>query len=174
MFTQPFIQTQIKENIKAPRHWPLCGEFTGNGEFPAQRASYAEWWRHHEIFLALSKNLGLHDFQLYKNYVLSQRITWSANRRLTIMCMSYAVSSSWSINDDSTNQSFSHFSVFKETNFAWLHFSFACQWYSLCYRTDTAEGIHSHFIFQNSHMFDRNVITSKIFSQKGIKIINSF
>ena len=22
------IQTQIKENIKAPRHWPLCGEFT--------------------------------------------------------------------------------------------------------------------------------------------------
>ena len=47
----PFIQTQIKENIKAPRHWPLCGEFTGTGEFPAQRASYAEnvsiWWRHH-------------------------------------------------------------------------------------------------------------------------------
>ena len=39
-------------NIKAPRHWPLCGEFTGTGEFPAQRASYAEnisiWWRHHE------------------------------------------------------------------------------------------------------------------------------
>ena len=29
LFTQPFIQTQIKENIKAPRHWPLCGEFTG-------------------------------------------------------------------------------------------------------------------------------------------------
>ena len=26
IFTQPFIQTQIKENIKAPRHWPLCGE----------------------------------------------------------------------------------------------------------------------------------------------------
>ena len=42
-----FIQTQIKENIKAPRHWPLC---PGPGEFPAQRASYAEnvsiWWRH--------------------------------------------------------------------------------------------------------------------------------
>ena len=50
-FTQPFIQTQIKETIKAPRHWPLCGEFTGPGEFPTQRASYAEnvsiWWRHH-------------------------------------------------------------------------------------------------------------------------------
>ena len=41
-FTQSFIQTQIKEYIKAPRHWP----------FPAQRASNAEnvsiWWRHHD------------------------------------------------------------------------------------------------------------------------------
>ena len=37
---------QIKENIKVPRHWPLCGEF------PAQMASNAEnvsiRWRHHE------------------------------------------------------------------------------------------------------------------------------
>ena len=47
------IQAKIKENIKAPRHWPLCGEFTGTGEFPAQRASNAEnvsiWWRHHDL-----------------------------------------------------------------------------------------------------------------------------
>ena len=46
---------QIKENIKAQRHWPLCGEFTGTGEFPAQRASNAEsvsiWWRHHVRFV---------------------------------------------------------------------------------------------------------------------------
>ena len=25
---------QIKENIKAPLHWPLCGEFTGNRRIP--------------------------------------------------------------------------------------------------------------------------------------------
>ena len=54
LFTQPFIQTQIKENIKVPLHWPLCGEFTGAGEFPAQMASNAEnasvWWRHHEDY----------------------------------------------------------------------------------------------------------------------------
>ena len=55
VFTQSFIQTQIKENIKAPRHWPLRGEFTGDGcgEFPAQIASYTEnvsiWWRHHGV-----------------------------------------------------------------------------------------------------------------------------
>ena len=40
-----------EKNIKVPRHWPLCGEFTGTGEFPAQMASNAEivssWWRHH-------------------------------------------------------------------------------------------------------------------------------
>ena len=51
--TQPFIQAQIKENIKL-RVTSLCG---GNspvtGEFPAQIASNAEnvpiWWRHHVI-----------------------------------------------------------------------------------------------------------------------------
>ena len=37
LFTQSFIQAQIKENIKAPRHWLLCGECTGTGEIPAQR-----------------------------------------------------------------------------------------------------------------------------------------
>ena len=34
LFTQPFIRSQIKENIKAPRHWPLCGEFTGDRWIP--------------------------------------------------------------------------------------------------------------------------------------------
>ena len=27
---EPFIQAKIKENIKAPRHWPLWGEFSGD------------------------------------------------------------------------------------------------------------------------------------------------
>ena len=53
LFTQSFIQAEIKENIKAPRYWPLCGELTGTGEFPAQRASNAAnvsiWWRHHGV-----------------------------------------------------------------------------------------------------------------------------
>ena len=29
VITQPLIQAQIKENIKAPRHRPSCVEFTG-------------------------------------------------------------------------------------------------------------------------------------------------
>ena len=40
------------ENIKT-RHWSLCGEFTGVGEFLAQKAKNAEnvsiWWRHHDM-----------------------------------------------------------------------------------------------------------------------------
>ena len=31
---QPFIQAEMKENIKAPRHWPLWGEFTGDRSIP--------------------------------------------------------------------------------------------------------------------------------------------
>ena len=34
LFAQPFIQAQVKENIKAPRHWPLCAEFTGDQWIP--------------------------------------------------------------------------------------------------------------------------------------------
>ena len=49
-------KARIKENIKAPRHWPLWGEFTGD-EFPAQGASNAEndsiWWRHHVVYIFL-------------------------------------------------------------------------------------------------------------------------
>ena len=44
LFIQPFNPTQIKENIKAPRHWPLCGEFTGDRN--AENVSI--WWRHHD------------------------------------------------------------------------------------------------------------------------------
>ena len=55
MFTLPFIQAQIKENVKAPRRWPLCRKFTS--EFPAQMASNMEnvciWWHHHAFLYRL-------------------------------------------------------------------------------------------------------------------------
>ena len=41
MFTQPFIQMQIiKESIKAPRHWPLCEEFTGDRWIPRTKGQF--------------------------------------------------------------------------------------------------------------------------------------
>ena len=58
-----------QRNIKATRHWPLCEEFTGTGEFPAQRASNAEnvsiWWRHHET---RQKTLILRHHDMKANY----------------------------------------------------------------------------------------------------------
>ena len=48
-------------NIKAPRHWPLCGEFT-----PAQMASNAEnssiWWRHHDYIIEYTATWGKQQF----------------------------------------------------------------------------------------------------------------
>ena len=37
LFTQVFVQAQIKENIKAPRHYPLWGEFTGDEWIPRRK-----------------------------------------------------------------------------------------------------------------------------------------
>ena len=58
LFTQWFTQAQIKENIKAPRHWLCEGNSPGTGEFSAQMASNAEnasiWWRHHEFWVIIN------------------------------------------------------------------------------------------------------------------------
>ena len=44
-----------QKNIKAPRRWPLWGEFTGDRWIPQTKASNAEsiciWWRHHGMYL---------------------------------------------------------------------------------------------------------------------------
>ena len=41
----------MKESIKAPRHWPLWEEFTGDWWIPRtkgqQRGNISIWWRHH-------------------------------------------------------------------------------------------------------------------------------
>ena len=42
-----------QRKYQAPRHWPLCGEFTGDRWIPRKMASNAEnvsiWWRHHDM-----------------------------------------------------------------------------------------------------------------------------
>ena len=61
IITQPCIQVQIKENIKAPRHWPLCGEF------PAQRASNAEMFPFGDVIM---------NFHLYLEGVIDKSLHW--------------------------------------------------------------------------------------------------
>ena len=47
----PLFKGQFKENINAPRHWPLWGESTCDRWIPRTKAYIAEnvsiWWRHH-------------------------------------------------------------------------------------------------------------------------------
>ena len=40
LFTQPFVQAQIKENTKAPRHWPLWGKFNSPHKEPVTRKCF--------------------------------------------------------------------------------------------------------------------------------------
>ena len=51
LFTQPFLQAQIKENIKDPCHWHLRGEFTGDRWIPctSNAENISIWWRHHAV-----------------------------------------------------------------------------------------------------------------------------
>ena len=51
LFTQPFIQAQIKENIKAVRHWPLCVEITGDRWIPLTKASNAEMFAFDDVIM---------------------------------------------------------------------------------------------------------------------------
>ena len=74
LFTQPFILAQIKENIKAPRHWPLWGEFSGDlwiprtkrpvtGKmFPFDDVNMGPWWHLEGVVLRShnSKSVLLH------------------------------------------------------------------------------------------------------------------
>ena len=60
-----FVKLQIKENIKAPRHFSLWREATGDRWIPAQMASNMDnvsiWWRHHvsQLYLPLPSDNNL-------------------------------------------------------------------------------------------------------------------
>ena len=67
---------EIKENIMAPRHWPLYGELPVIGEFPAQMASNAEMFPFHDVIMlsaifAFQVRLGVHEIYLFPVYAVS-------------------------------------------------------------------------------------------------------
>ena len=47
----------IKENMKAPRHWSLWGEFTVDG---SNAENISIWWRHHDLVTWYPKENLLH------------------------------------------------------------------------------------------------------------------
>ena len=66
LFTQPSIQGEAQRNIKAPRHWPLCREFTGGWWIPAQKVSNVEnvsiWWRQHARYTFEARSIILWNY----------------------------------------------------------------------------------------------------------------
>ena len=52
MFAQPFIQAQIKENIKDPHHWPLWRNSPVTGEFPSQRANNVRMFQFDNVIMS--------------------------------------------------------------------------------------------------------------------------
>ena len=60
-----------KKNIKSPHHWPLCGEFTGTDEFPAQMATGLDTY----FFLNLavgqpSNDMDLSEIEIYLDIMI--------------------------------------------------------------------------------------------------------
>ena len=100
VYSVAFIQTQIKENIKAPCRWPLCGEFTGDRWIPRTMASNAEnvsiSWRHHahmsRRYRSVAHNISWIHRHLCLYYALeSVNVTWISN------CVRwYCVACKWS------------------------------------------------------------------------------
>ena len=65
-----------QRKIKAPRHWPLWGEFTGDRWIPRTRISIAEnisiWWRHHAQ-LAVKKRVMSWELRLHSHNIIKSR-----------------------------------------------------------------------------------------------------
>ena len=75
-------QAQIKENIKAPRHWPLWREFTGDRWIPDTKASNAE-------------NVPFHDVIMCKPRIASVSIAASLGFQSKRSCMSVTIFPCW-------------------------------------------------------------------------------
>ena len=51
-------QAQIKESIKAPRHWPLRGEFTGDRLIPRTNGPVTrKMFPFDDVIMAIAKNI---------------------------------------------------------------------------------------------------------------------
>ena len=51
VYSMVYSDADQRKHQSSPRHWPLCGEITGTGEFPAQRASYAEMFPFDDVIM---------------------------------------------------------------------------------------------------------------------------
>ena len=76
MFTKPFVQTQNKENIKSPRHWPLWGEFIGDRWIPLTKGQWRGKCFHWMTYSCLSVLITLSVFSKVDRIAHDNVIIW--------------------------------------------------------------------------------------------------
>ena len=68
LFAELFVQAQSKENVKAPRHWPMWGEPIGDRWIPLtkgqkRRKNVSIWGRHNSHIINIDCLIHLHNYQ---------------------------------------------------------------------------------------------------------------
>ena len=58
LFSELFVSAHIKDNIKAPRHWPLWGEFAGDRWMASNAENVSIWWRHNAACGTIARTHG--------------------------------------------------------------------------------------------------------------------
>ena len=97
LFTQPFIQAQIIENMKDPHHWPLWGEFTDNrNRFPFEEVIMSYSSRPINAY-TLDPKKYVHGFSKCQYYfsilslALSNHQNWSSTSTRNWFCSWYLI-----------------------------------------------------------------------------------
>ena len=86
LLAQSCVQAQIKENLKALRHWPLWGEFTGARWIPRTKASNADNVPFDDVIMRLNEahHEWSHQFLVKaENYTTDQ---WPQNDGNSVKC----------------------------------------------------------------------------------------
>ena len=91
LFVQPFVQAPIKENIKAPHHWPFWGESTGHRWIPLTKARWrgncshlmTSWWKYAISFTRKDFNC-LRLPSAWKSWEMGMQIHVSQNKCMVI------------------------------------------------------------------------------------------
>ena len=94
ILNQPLIQVQIKVNIKAPRHWPLWREFTGDRWIPRTKDQLREKWFHLMTSSWVAKVIG---YSYMPSYVIVTKVTSWAKRPVLSHFMTYEIRSTTNI-----------------------------------------------------------------------------
>ena len=89
LFTQPFIEVQINENIKAPSHWPLYGELTDSYlKWPCSANLCAFHWTLKFSMIGFAKKMRLRKshyilkFGGMMQFTMKQIILWNGHPQL--------------------------------------------------------------------------------------------